>query len=121
MTAVLVLAGGAFGALSRYLTERWAVRRFHERIPVGTAIANLVGAFVLGLLAGLDDRGAIDHAWVVFLGTGYCGALTTFSGFMGQVESRLRHRSTRGVAIGYLVGTVVLGLALASAGYALAT
>ena len=91
MTALLVVVGGAVGALSRFYTERWSVHHFGERMPWGTALANLAGAALLGAVAGLEQRGAVSHDVLVLVGTGYCGALTTFSGFIGQIENRLRH------------------------------
>lgn len=114
MNAMLVIIGGAAGALVRYQLERWSVHRFRERIPYGTAIANLAGAFVLALVVGAAGR--VPEWLVLLVGTGFCGALTTFSGFMGQVENRLRHRSTRGLALGYGLGVTVAGLALAWVG-----
>lgn len=113
MTIVLVIVGGAIGALSRYYSERWAVRRFGERVPWGTAAVNVAGAALLGAVVGLESRGAISHEVLLFVGTGYCGALTTFSGFMGQIESRARHRATRRVAIAYATSSLAAGLLVA--------
>jgi len=119
MTALLVAIGGAVGALSRYYTERWAVHRYRERVPWGTAIVNLAGAALLGAVAGLEQRGAVPHEVLVLVGTGYCGALTTFSGFMGQIENRLRHKASRALAIRYGLGVTAAGLALAWLTYTL--
>lgn len=119
MTVLLVAIGGAAGALSRYYTERWAVHRFRERVPWGTAFVNLVGAAMLGAVAGLQQRGAVSHDVLLLVGTGYCGALTTFSGFIGQIENRLRHKASRALAIGYGVGVTAAGLALARLTYTL--
>lgn len=113
MTEFLVIVGGAAGALSRYYTERWAVRRFRERIPWGTALVNLVGAALLGAVAGLEHRGAVPHEVLVLVGTGYCGALTTFSGFIGQIENRWRHKASRALAVRYGAGVTAAGLVLA--------
>lgn len=121
MTALLVVIGGAAGALSRYYTERWAVHRYRERVPWGTALVNLAGATLLGAVAGLEHRGAVPHEVLVLLGTGYCGALTTFSGFMGQIENRLRHKASRMIAIRYGLGVTVAGLALAWLSFTLAS
>ena len=117
MTALLVAVGGALGALSRFGLERWSVRRMHERMPWGTLIANLLGACLLGVVAGWEARGLISHDVLLLVGTGYCGALTTFSGFMGQVHQRLRHRDTRVLALTYLIGALVAGLVIAGVGY----
>lgn len=120
MTMLLVIAGGAVGALARYYTERAAVRRFGERVPWGTALVNVVGAAVLGVVVGLEQRGVLSHDVLLLLGTGFCGALTTFSGFVGQIESRVRHRATRGVAIRYGVASLAAGLVAAWLAYSLA-
>ena len=117
MTVLYVIVGGALGALTRYLAERWAVRHHGERVPWGTALANLGGATLLGAVAGLEHRGAVSHDVLLLLGTGYCGALTTFSGFIGQIESRARHRSTRRIALAYGGASLLAGLALAWLAY----
>ena len=116
MTALLVMIGGATGAVVRYALERWSVRHFRERVPYGTALANLAGALILGLVVGAASRGDVSHEVLVLVGTGFCGALTTFSGFMGQVEHRLRHADTRGLALVYLVAVTCSGIALAALG-----
>ncbi|MHB0928033.1 MAG: fluoride efflux transporter CrcB [Candidatus Nanopelagicales bacterium] len=116
MTVVMVIIGGATGALARYYSERFSVRRFGERVPYGTAFVNLLGAFILGLVFALARRGAISHDLLLLLGTGFCGALTTFSGFMGQIENRLRHKANRPLAITYGASVMVLGIALAALG-----
>lgn len=119
MSALLVGVGGALGALLRFWVERWAVHRFHERVPWGTAIVNLVGAGVLAAVVGLEQRGLVTGQVVLLVGTGFCGSLTTFSGFIGQIENRLRHRSTRGLAVRYGIGVTAAGLALAYLAYTL--
>lgn len=112
MSALAVAAGGALGALARYWLERYAVHRVGERVPYGTLAANLIGAALLGAVFGLHERGTVSDTLLLFLGTGFCGALTTFSGLMGQVWSRARHVGTRALAFTYLVGTFAAGYAL---------
>ena len=108
-----VLAGGAIGAVLRFFLERQSVHRYGERIPYGTLAANVLGAFVLGAAVGMHERDALSDTWLAFIGTGVCGALTTFSGFVGQIYTRARHADTRNVAIGYLAVTFALGIAAA--------
>lgn len=112
-----VVIGGAFGALVRYFAERWAVRRFHERIPYGTLAVNLVGSLLLGIAAGMHEAGDLNDGMLALIGTGFCGALTTFSGFVGQVYTRGRHAQTRAVAMLYLASSILAGFALAYVGY----
>jgi len=72
-----VALGAAFGAPARYLTDR-AVTRASIRsvIPLGLLVVNVLGSALLGLVVGLENP-----TLLVLLGTGFCGAFTTFSGF----------------------------------------
>jgi CrcB protein len=94
----------AVGGVLRHLVNRrgWGWR--------GTLAVNVVGAFLLGALAG---RGGDADALTV-LGTGLLGAFTTFSGFALEVVEAPRRD---GVVI--TAGTLVLGIAAAAAGWAL--
>lgn len=81
---LLVLVGGAAGAALRYLTDvtvtAWVSRRAGA-FPWGTVTVNVLGSLLLGLTAGAVSAAA-GADWVLTLvGTGFCGALTTFSTF----------------------------------------
>jgi fluoride exporter len=81
VTIALVLLGGAVGAPLRYLTDLFIQARHESVMPWGTLTVNVVGSLILGALASaVTNAGA--PAWVLTLvGTGFCGALTTFSTF----------------------------------------
>jgi CrcB protein len=81
VTALLVLAGGAVGAPLRYLTDLMVQARHDTIFPWGTFTVNVVGSLVLGVVAAsVQVFGAAS--WVqTLIGTGFCGALTTFSTF----------------------------------------
>ncbi|MFF2810255.1 fluoride efflux transporter CrcB [Streptomyces sp. NPDC058000] len=118
MNWLLVIAGAAVGAPLRYLTDR-AVQKRHDTVfPWGTFTVNVVGCFVLGVLTGAVTRGAAPHSFQLLLGTGLCGALTTYSTFsyetMRLVESGAGRYATANV-----VGSIVAGLGAAFAGGAL--
>jgi len=78
---LLVALGAAVGAPARFLVER----RMHGAYPWGTFLVNVVGSALLGALVGANVEGGLDERWVVLVGTGFCGALTTFGGFGAQV------------------------------------
>ena len=81
MTVVLVLLGGALGAPLRYVTDLLVQSRHDGVFPWGTFTVNVLGSLVLGATAAaVTLHGA--PGWVLTLvGTGLCGALTTFSTF----------------------------------------
>ena len=75
-SALLVAAGAAFGAPLRFLVDRWARRHSRAGTTLGTLIVNIIGSFLLGVVAGLPDA----PSWAMpLVGVGFCGALTTFS------------------------------------------
>ncbi|MGV0624778.1 fluoride efflux transporter CrcB [Mycolicibacter minnesotensis] len=79
MTWLLVIAGGAVGAPLRYLTDRFVQTRHRKPLPWGTFAANMLGSLILGVLVGTTAGG--DDRWQLLIGTGLCGALTTYSTF----------------------------------------
>lgn len=77
-----VALGGALGALARLAVAHWATRHLPHGYPWGTAIVNLTGAFLFGLLWALaEQREVFSATWRLFLLTGFLGAFTTFSTF----------------------------------------
>lgn len=82
MRLLLVLVGGALGAAARYLVSTWMARRFGTVFPWGTITVNIVGSFLIGVLATLaDEVGALSPSVRIFLVVGVLGGFTTFSSF----------------------------------------
>ncbi len=118
---VLVAAGGALGAVGRYLVTLMAHRLFGAGLPWGTLAVNLVGCFLIGLVMGwtLDGRSGLSEPARLLLVTGLLGGLTTFSSFGLETVELLR--AGRGLAgIGYALGSLLLGVAAAALGLAMA-
>ena len=113
MTWLLVLVGGAVGAPVRYLVERAIAMRSRSAIPLGTLAVNLVGCFVLGCLVGVASENVR-----LLVGTGFCGALTTFSAF-GYETSSIAKEGAERTALTYVLLSVGLGLAVAALGVSL--
>lgn len=114
-----VFAGGFAGAIARVeLAE--ALTNDVGTWPWATFLANLAGAFVLGYVATLlRDRGPRAEIRLRLLGTGFCGALTTFSSLQLELLTMLED-GEHALAAAYAVVSVAAGLALLVSGGALA-
>ncbi|MGW2209303.1 fluoride efflux transporter CrcB [Streptomyces sp. NPDC001781] len=119
MNWLLVIVGGMAGAPLRYLTDR-AVQKRHDAVfPWGTLTVNVLGCLILGLLTGAVAAGAASSHVQLLLGTGLCGALTTYSTFSYETL-RLTEDGARFLAAANVVASVVAGLGAAFVGTALA-
>lgn len=108
MIPLLVVLGAALGAPVRYLVHvglRGSVW--------GTFVVNVVGSAVLGILAGA----AVPPELLALVGTGFCGALTTYSTF-GVETVELAERGRPGLAALYALASAVTCLAAAAVGLA---
>lgn len=116
MTLVLVFAGAVIGAPLRYLTDR-AVQIRHDTVfPWGTLSVNVAGCLILGGLSGAGL--SLPAPWLALVGTGFCGALTTYSTFSYETF-RLVEQRAYFYAVANLVVSVVAGLGAALVGYAM--
>ncbi|WP_030553004.1 fluoride efflux transporter CrcB [Streptomyces exfoliatus] len=104
MNWLLVVAGGAVGAPLRYLADRAARARFGPGFPWGTFLVNVAGSFLLGLLTGV----ASVHVHLL-LGTGLCGALTTYSTFSYETL-KLYEDGEKGYAVRNVAASLAAGL-----------
>lgn len=119
MNWLLVIAGAMVGAPLRYLTDRTVQSRHDSVFPWGTITVNVVGCLVLGLVTGAVAAGAASSRTQLLLGTGLCGALTTYSTFSYETL-RLAEQGARFFAAANVVASVVAGLGAAFVGTAVA-
>ena len=98
------IAGAALGAPLRYLIDKFFRTKYV--FPVGILIANIVGSFILGYKQ--------DNYFVM----GFCGAFTTWSAFMLDVDRELPFRRRTAINIALTFG---LSIAAIAAGFALAS
>lgn len=119
MNWLLVIAGAVVGAPLRYLTDRAVQARHDSVFPWGTFVVNVTGCLILGTLTGAVSAGAAGPHLQLLLGTGLCGALTTYSTFSYETL-RLTEAGSGLYAAVNVAASVVAGLAAAFAGVALA-
>jgi CrcB protein len=116
---LLVILGAMVGAPARYLTDR-AVQARHDTVfPWGTFTVNVVASLVLGVLTGAVAAGAASSRVQVLVGTGLCGALSTYSTFSYETL-RLAQDGARLLAAVNVAGSVLAAVAAAFAGTGLA-
>ena len=109
---LIVALGGAIGSGGRHLVNVAAARVFGIAFPWGTAIVNVTGSILMGLIAGYfafrAGQGWPEHLRL-FLTTGVLGGYTTFSAFSLDA-GLLMERGAYAPAIAYIVGSVVLSI-----------
>ena len=116
--ALLVGFGGAIGSLFRYYVGLWALRLMGPHFPWGTLTVNIVGCFLIGLLAEMISRrfNASPELWLLLI-TGFLGGFTTFSAFSLDAISLFERGAIASAAI-YMVASVGLSMAAVFAGLA---
>ena len=119
MVLLGVLLAGAAGAVARYVIDGAVHRRWEPTVPVGTLLVNVVGSFVLGVLTGAALYHHPDPAVRTILGTGFCGALTTWSTLSWETV-RLVDEGEGRAAVVAMVGGLASSLVAAALGIGLA-
>lgn len=114
-----VAFGGAAGAVLRYLAGHWLARAEPHGFPWATFTVNAAGAFLLGLLLALAAARDWPPAVRLALGTGFLGALTTWSTFTYEIVTAA-WRGAWGLAATYLALSLAVGFAACAAGIAAA-
>jgi CrcB protein len=111
---IAVSLGGMLGCLLRWCLALF-LNRYFPSIPPGTLAANLIGCYIIGIaMAFFIAYPAFAPEWRLFLTTGFCGGLTTFSTFSAEVVVLLQSGRT-GWALGavavHLVGSLLMTFA----------
>lgn len=120
MNLLLVIVGAAVGAPLRYLSDR-AVQSRHDTVfPWGTFVVNVIGSLILGVILGAVGAAGAPPQTQLAVGTGFCGALTTYSTFSYETL-RLLEGEARLLATVNVVASIVAGLCAAFAGVALSS
>jgi len=108
LECLLVGLGGGLGAILRYLIGLAPVGA-QGGFPWKTLAINIAGSLAIGLIAALVVKGTVSPRWELFLETGFCRGLTTFSPF--ALEShQLMSRGAYGEAVLYMGISLAAGL-----------
>ena len=119
MLYLIVFLGAGIGGALRHSVNVWAGRMLGLEFPYGTLIVNVLGSFLMGVLAGLfvDRAGLVPQHMRLLLTTGMLGGFTTFSTFSLDAALLLERHSFV-IAISYILCSVVLGILALSIGLA---
>src|SRR5215831_2467746 len=115
LKSIIVISVGAIaGALLRWWLGNTLNSQF-PTIPPGTLAANLIGAYVVGIAIALfATYPAIAPEWRLFVITGFCGALTTFSTYSAELVTLLQQGRAAwacAAALTHLAGSIVMTFA----------
>jgi fluoride exporter len=111
---IAIFIGAGLGALLRWWLGL-TLNSYFPSIPPGTLAANLIGGYIIGLAAAFFATSiAIAPEWRLFVITGFCGGLTTFSTFSSELVTLLQSGQSIDACIAaalHLVGSVVMTFA----------
>ncbi|WP_028518253.1 fluoride efflux transporter CrcB [Ruminococcus flavefaciens] len=109
MDCLAVAAGGAIGAVCRFLIGKLPIGS-NDGFPIKTFIVNIIGCFLIGLIAALALKQFADSPrLVMFLKVGICGGFTTFSSFALETGG-LMENGAYITAAAYVILSVAFGI-----------
>lgn len=115
-----VMAGGMLGCVLRWLLAM-GLNRYFPTVPPGTLAANLIGCYIIGVaLAFFTAHPSHSPEWRLFITTGFCGGLTTFSSFSAEVIFLMQSGRLGGAMIA-LAANLIGSLLMTAAGIATVT
>ena len=109
----IVAIGGGIGASLRYAISSWIT---YESFPIATISVNIVGSFILGIIALSVSQSLISTELALFLGVGIIGSFTTMSAFSVETIEMLQNGNVSSASI-YVVFTFTLCPILAWLGW----
>jgi CrcB protein len=112
---VLVFVGGGLGAVARHGINRAGLAMLGPGFPWWTLAVNVLGSFLIGLLAGLFGAWETGHNARLFLTTGFLGGFTTFSAFSLDALTMWERGATLQAGF-YVLASVLLSLLAAAIG-----
>lgn len=119
-TLILIAAGGAGGAVARYLISTACCSLWGDRFGIGTLVVNIAGCFLLGMIAHGGIATGLRQPWLTHPGitAGLLGGLTTFSTFGYETFKHLED-GERGLALLNVSANLGVGMLAVFAGVAI--
>lgn len=114
METLYIGLGATFGGMLRMFLGN-TFNRGKAKFPHGTFIANTLGSFLIGIMGGLAMQHLVPSNYHLFIATGFCGSLTTFSTFSLEILC-LVNREKHIIVLLYIIGTALSCLALSVLG-----
>lgn len=114
-----IAVAGALGAPARYALDQLIRAHVAARLPLGTLVINITGSLLLGVIVGLAMYHGFGSTPKTVLGTGFCGAYTTFSTFAYDTI-HLAKKGAFPAALQNIVSSALLPALAAAAGLGLA-
>jgi CrcB protein len=111
---IAIFIGAGLGALLRWWLGL-TLNSYFPSIPPGTLAANLIGGYIIGVaIAFFAASTALAPEWRLFVITGFCGGLTTFSTFSSEIVGLLEQGQSLGACVAaalHLAGSVLMTFA----------
>lgn len=115
----LVLLGGGFGSITRYLLSYFFSRNNAFQFPWATFIANSIGCLLIGLLFGYIQKNNLQNETLkLLLITGFCGGFTTFSTFSLENIQFIQNQNYN-LALIYTLASLLVGFLAVTLGFKL--
>jgi CrcB protein len=118
VNVLLVVLGGVVGALARVVLDSKVNHRRQPTWPWATLLINVTGSLLLGVISGLSLAHGLSLHAKLLVGTGFCGAFTTFSAASFEVARLAQERRVSAALLcaaggaAACLGSAALGLAL---------
>ncbi|MFF2874867.1 fluoride efflux transporter CrcB [Gottfriedia sp. NPDC057991] len=117
MNYLLILIGGFFGAILRYLIGL-SIHPLSNGFPIQTFLINIIGCFFLGFFLPMA-KVKLKPEYTLLIGTGFTGAFTTFSTFSLENVILMDEKKLL-VSLAYIISSLVVGISLAYLGFKVA-
>ncbi|MFA5118175.1 MAG: fluoride efflux transporter CrcB [Candidatus Omnitrophota bacterium] len=114
---IYLIIGGSLGTVARYFISNATYQLFGSGFPYGTLTVNLLGCFIMGLLAALSDyKLLLGPSARLLLMIGFCGAFTTFSTLIFETNNLIKDgqdlRALANIMVSVIAGFIIFRIGI---------